>query len=194
MTKQEIETTVSLFYPSAVKVYYINSSNGHELKPPFKYMFVSLGITSSIKTLYDLRDTLNKISYIKASLSTISTRRNETGRYFNEVIKVGDYSKEDQYRAAELDNPGEFGKVLDKEASEGMCEELTRSGHLDQVQRLREIMAYIDEKECWSDMLVLFNIVDGVPTVEPLHQKVNYMLDPKTGIEYRIGILIEETK
>jgi len=193
MTKQEIENTVSLFYPSSLKVYYINSINGSELTPPYRRVFVSLGITSSIKTISEVRDCLNNINYLKATIATIRTIRNSAGRYLNEVVKIGDYTRDDQYVATDL-NGGEFEKILDRAAALHMYEELQHSEHVDQANEINAIIEKLDEKDCWDDMAICFDIVDNIPTVVPFHRYINYRLDQQSRAEYRIGILVEEKK
>jgi len=193
MTKQEIERTVSLFYPAGVKTIYINSENGTDLNPPYSQIFVSLGITSSIKTLNEVRDNLNNISYLSATLATTKSIRKEDGKYSNEILKFGEYTKDDQYLATSMCG-GEFEKILDRAASIDMYEELMHSEHVDQANQLKEMIGRLDEKNCWEDMAIAFDIVDNVPTISQFHRYVNYRKDQETGAEYRIGILVEMKK
>ena len=193
MTKQEIERTVSLFYPASVKTIYINTVNGTELIPPYPQVFVSLGITSSIKTLNEVRDNLNSISYLSATLATTKSIRKEDGKYSNEVLKFGEYTKDDQYLATNMSG-GEFEKILDRAASLDMYEELMQSEHVDQANQLKELIGRLDEKDCWGDMAIAFDIVDDTPMISLFHRYVNYRKDQETGAEYRIGILVEMKK
>lgn len=193
MTKQDIENTVSLFYPAGIKVYYINSASGSELTPPYRRVFVSLGITSSIKTISEIKDSLNNINYLNATLATLKTTRNASGRYFNEVVRIGDYTKDDQYIATKITG-GEFEKILDRAAALDVYEELLHSEHVEQANELKELIRRLDEKDCWDTLAVCFNIIDNVPTISPFHRYINYYVDPENGTEYRIGILVEEKK
>ena len=193
MTKQEIEDTVSLFYPSSIKVFYVNYAGGSELTPPFRHAFVSLGITTSIKTMSELRDNLNNIDYLKATLATVRTIRNESGRYCNEVLKFGDYTQADQYKA-EKASDSEYERLLDRDASLDMYEELLGVEHTDLAEKLKSTINLFDEKGLWKDMAILFDIVDGKPRISSFHKFVNYRVDPQKNAEYRIGIMVEEKK
>ena len=193
MTKQEIESTVSLFYPATVKVYYVNSSKGVELTPPYERIFVSLGITTSIKMLEEVRNNLDSVSYLKATLATLHTIRTDSGRYCNEIIKIGDYTKDDQYSATKLSG-GEFEKILDRAASFDMYDELLHSEQVEVANELKTMIEHFDEKDCWDEMAVVFDIFEGIPFVKPFHRYINYHMDPSTKSEYRIGILVEEKK
>lgn len=193
MTKQEIENTVSLFYPSTVKVYYINSSNGKEYVPPYRRIFVSLGITSSIETISQIKDCLDSISYLNASLATIRTVRNSEGRYLNEVIRMGDdYTQEDQYVATGLKDSTESDVILDREAALDLSDKLTDDTNYELSYQLKALISKFDEKGCWSDLGISYNKEEK--TVVPFHKYINYRQDKETGAEYRIGIVVEEKK
>jgi hypothetical protein len=194
MTKQDIENVVSVFYPSGVKIYYINAAQGRPLTPPFKRAFISAGITSSFKTLKDLCDNLDNIRRYHATLGIIKTTRDYSGKYYNEIIKMGDdLTEEDQFKVSSFKG-GSFEKVLDRTQALYIYDELVSTEYLDeQATELNRLITLIDEKGSWEDLAILFDVVNDIPKVSLFHRHVNY-LKGADGAEYRIGILIEEVR
>ena len=193
MTKQDIENVVSVFYSSGVKVYYINAAQGRPLTPPFKRAFISAGITSSFKTLKELCDNLDNVKRYHANLGIIKTTRDYSGKYYNEIVRIGDLTEDDQFSVTSFKG-GDFEKVLDRTLALDVYDELVAAEYLEeQAAELNRLITLIDEKDGWDDLAILFDIVNEVPKVSLFHRHVNY-LKSEDGTEYRIGILIENSK
>ena len=182
--KITIKDIVELFYHSPFKIFNINSVDGETMVKPFGY-FISLGITTSLESLKNIRDYISKSDYgFEARLVEICSVRSELyGDYLNTLlstseddIKKYETSFSEEYQLLGKDEIDEYLKDLSLKIQNG-------DFRFSPVrQKLLEVLDKIGDD--WGIKTV--QIKDGVPNV--FHKYVNYK---KIGdSEYRIGIYV----
>lgn len=182
--KSKIHQLVEVFYPQPFKTFYINSEDGKSLCQPVG-VFVSLGITTSLKVLNNIINAINGSKEFKASLVEIGSKRDE-GIFLN-------YIKErnpDQYRIADV--PGLLSREevlkemedLGDSVVDASLEETQRIGAT--VTRLKVLFQKLEDTGGWNDHCIQKTDIG----YRIYHLNVNYV---RIGdIEYRIGILVNE--
>ena len=90
--KDKIHNLVSVFYRNTFKTFYVNSYDGEEFEKPFG-IFVSLGITTSLKTLNDIKEIIEDNGF-NATLAEISSKR-RTSQFLNTIIRTSEISQYD---------------------------------------------------------------------------------------------------
>lgn len=171
---------VELFYQSPFKIFNVNTVDGETIVKPFGY-FISLGITTSLESLKNIRDYISKSDYgFEARLSEICSVKSEKyGDYLNMLLPTTEENIT-KYQSSDLPN------LLDKESAEALLTALSKKiqdGDLSVSpfhQRLGEIIGRIGSD--WDSKSVL--IKNDTPSI--FYKYINYK---NTGdAEYRIGI------
>lgn len=184
--KDKIHNLVSVFYRNTFKTFYVNSYDGEEFEKPFG-IFVSLGITTSLKTLNDIKEIIEDNGF-NATLAEISSKR-RTSQFLNTIIKTSDISQYDT-DCSDLD-------LLDKESAEARLIELRKLITSEQdlqllkelvprISRLEEFINKLNSGDGWKSHLIKEE--DGQYFL--YHKKINYKKEGD--IEYRIGIYVSE--
>lgn len=188
ITREEVNDLVSIFYQPTFKTFYINSVDGvHFVKP--LGIFVSLGITTSLKSIESIKNILGE--KYNAVLANISSK-NIGNQHMNTLI---DISNPTQYTLEEFDSniftreqaleelsnlkyqmkPGEDLRVLQDYAP--------------MITRLQDLIEKLDKDNGWEDHLIQRE-PEAMFSYRIFHKKVNYM---KSGdVEYRLGIYVSE--
>ena len=170
MIRSKIQDLIEVFYHSPFKIFYINSTDGEKFSKPIG-IFVSLGITTSMETLKNLRDIILQETSYKAEIAEI-TSKSQKGQYLNRVINLNP----SQYLATPDNSIGrdeslkELDRILDKDKN------------FKDYSRLSELIKKLDETSGWEN--------HGI-TKEPyqiFHKKINYRKDGN--LEYRIGVYV----
>lgn len=181
LDKDRIHELVEIFYQKPpFKTFYINSTDGKTFVKPTG-VFVSLGITTSMKTLEDLRDVLNKTPGIKSSIVEIESIK-VAGTFMNHIINTSPT----QYEVdPETVKPS---IVLSQTETEEELRNLEKLEKRDETAKLKDAITRVQEsQEPWVTHSVMK--LDG-GGYRVFHRYVNYK---KTDdIEYRLGIYVEE--
>ena len=74
ISRENIHDLVSIFYRPTFKTFYVNSLDGVNMKKPYG-VFVSLGMTTSLETLNNIKDIISDSKDYNAVLAEISSRR-----------------------------------------------------------------------------------------------------------------------
>lgn len=188
VSKERIHELVRLFYQHTFKTFYINSENGKEFTKP-KGVFVSLGMTTRVKTLENIRDFLSANKELEAKIVEISSRRVED-QYMNTVVETENprqYLVDDL--PADLMSREEALKELERLKSSmtmhKTLEDLTEKTH--KVNKLKSLIDNLEETQGWDCHSIQ---KDGDSDYRIFHLYVNYA--KKEGLEYRLGILVSQ--
>ena len=174
INKDKIQNLVSVFYRNTFKIFYINSCDGENFVKPFG-VFVSLGITTSIKTLNDIKDIIRSNGY-DACLAEISSKKS-SGQYLNTLATV-DIVK--QYDSEVCDG----GSYMDKKKAESRLLELRSQITSEQdLQLLKELVPKISHLE---DIMNKLNSNFGWDTHLIKESDDNYQLYHKL-VNYKKG-------
>ena len=187
INKDKIQNLVSVFYRNTFKIFYINSCDGENFVKPFG-VFVSLGITTSMKTLNDIKDIIRSNGY-DACLAEISSKK-DSGQYLNTLITVENIK---QYDSEICDD----GNYMDREMANNRLLELRSQITSEQdlqllkelvpkISYLEDIISKLNNNYGWDSHL----IKESGDSYQLYHKLVNYKKD--NDVEYRIGIYVSE--
>lgn len=187
ISREKVHDLVKLFYHPTYKTFYINSEDGKEFSKPLG-VFVSLGITTSLRTLNNIKDFIESNKEYKAEIVEISSKKIDD-QFLNTIINRDNPS---QYRLEELPvgimTREEVIKELDEMKSRmspaASLETITEYSH--RVHKLQYLVDRLDESNGWDSHMIQKEDSD----YRIFHLNVNY--DKKEGVEYRIGILVNE--
>lgn len=191
--KEDVKKLVELFYRHNFKLFYINSLDGKTFEKSEK-IFISLGITTNIKTLKYVSDSI-KISSnykYKSSIAEIVSNKIEgTELYMNSVVKVGDENDIIQYdqvlpsgAISIFDVPGCIDKLRTNISENENIRLVESDGLREEVSELNVLY------EKYKDQSNIYLYKENGEW-KPFYEKVNYRKD-EDGKEYRIGILVEQ--
>jgi hypothetical protein len=181
LDKDRIHELVEIFYQKPpFKTFYVNSTDGETFVKPTG-VFVSLGITTSMKTLEDLRDILSKTPGIKSSIVEIESVK-VAGTFMNHIINTNPTQYEVDPETVKPNT------VLTKEETEEELKSLEKIGKRDEATKLKDAITRVQESpEPWTTHSVM-KLESGGYRV--FHRYVNYKKSDDT--EYRLGIYVEE--
>lgn len=188
INREKIHDLVEVFYQPTFKTFYINSTNGTTFIKPIG-VFVSLGITTSMKVLEDIKEIINSTEEYEACLVEISSKR-VAGQFLNTII-----NKEEpkQYKLTDFSddimNEEESKKELEK-MKELMSPEQDLGilkTYAPRISRLQDLIDKLTTTNGWGAHLIQ-NCGDGEYRI--FHQFVNYRKDGE--IEYRLGIYVKD--
>lgn len=188
ISREKIHDLVEVFYQPTFKTFYINSTDGKTFVKPVG-VFVSLGITTSIKVLDDIKNVINSTGEYKAILAEISSKK-VAGQFLNTLINT---ENPQQYKLMEFSddilNEKEAKKELDEMKSlmnpEQSLEILKE--YAPKISRLQDLINKLTTTDGWNAHLIQKSN-DGEYRI--FHQYVNYRRDDE--LEYRLGIYVCE--
>lgn len=187
ISREKIHEFVEVFYQPTFKTFYINSVDGATFVKPVG-VFVSLGITTSLKVISDIKDVIQDSGDYNAKLAEISSKK-IGGQFLNtltildnpsqyEVTDVTDDIMNEEQSNAELlrmktyMNPEEDLKVLQEYAPK--------------ISKLQDLIEKLTKSSGWSSHMIKKE--DGDYKI--FHKYVNYKKDGD--LEYRVGIFVSE--
>ena len=190
--KDTIHELVEVFYQRRFKTFYVNSVDGKTFTTP-SGVFVSLGITTPMRVLWDMQKVLEAQGY-KACLSEIKSDI-VGGQYMNIVTN----RKENDIGQYIIDLSQYPEKVMNEVEAKELLEMLKAKVNNDapvevlrelapKVGKLQQVIEKLDNSG-WDRHLIQ---IDELGDYKIFHTKVNYLKDPLTGSEYRIGIYVTE--
>lgn len=185
--REDIHKLVEVFYQPTFKTFYVNSIDGENFVKSAG-VFVSLGITSSEKTLQDIKDILSdKYSAIIAEISSVK----KNGMFLNTLTNTHNPEK---YLITEYDDT-----ILDEEKAKNELNQVKSLMTPDQdlivlqenaakISKLQELIDKLSNNE--SDGWKYHYIQKEDGTYKLFHRYVNYK--KVDDVEYRIGIFISD--
>lgn len=178
--KAEIEELVSIFYRPAFKTFYVSKDDKHPLSRVG--VFVSIGITSSLKTLEYVKESIESTGEYKADLCEIVSYFTEDDMYVNLINKLGDEIK-DQYKINSL--TVEEGTVLERE--EALKELAYKKEIGSDTESIQKLIDKLDTNSGWTRHAILKSFSGDYSLY---HKYVNYI--SKDGKDYRLGIFVSK--
>lgn len=184
--RDKIHSLVSVYYQPSFRTFYVNTEDGINFVRPIG-VFVSLGITTSKRTLDDIRMVIENHGY-SAKLAEISSVKDPgTNQFLNKLINV---DSPNQYLVTDY----EGSTVMDKEQSmkelDNLKSLLTPEQDLDVLKevspRVSKLIDLINKLEPsgWDSHYIQKDGND----YRIFHRYVNYRKDDQA--EYRIGIFV----
>lgn len=188
INREKIHDLVEVFYQPTFKTFYINSTNGTTFIKPIG-VFVSLGITTSMKVLEDIKSIINSTEEYEATIVEISSKR-VAGQFLNTIINREDPK---QYKLTSFSE-----NIMDEKKSKEKLEEMKNLMSPEQdlevlrtyaprISRLQDLIDKLTTTNGWDAHLIQEK-EDGEYRI--YHQYVNYRKDGD--IEYRVGIYVCE--
>jgi hypothetical protein len=190
INRDKVHELVGIFYQPTYKTFYINSSDGKAISAEPLGVFVSLGITTSKKTLENICEIISSNKEYTAKIVEISSQKLGE-QYINTVISSDGFPK--QYRLENIpsDTMDKEQSIAELEKMKGLMtpesdlEVLTKYGS--RVQRLQYLVDKLNESNGWPTHVIQRC---GDSDYRIYHLLVNYV--KRDEIEYRIGILVNE--
>ena len=185
--REKINEVVEVFYQQNFKTFYINSIDGKNFVKPVG-VFVSLGITTSLKSLEDIRSVIANTEGYSAVIAEISSKK-VGNQFLNTVINL---ETPKQYI---LNNSGE--NILNKTEAEEELNKLKEKMNTDEditilqkyapkISKLQDLINKLTTSSGWESHSIQKDDED----YKIYHQNVNYKKEGD--IEYRIGIFVSE--
>lgn len=172
--KEQIHELVGLFYTTPYKTFYVNSIDGKSFTKPTG-VFVSLGITTSLKSIESIKDILDNYQGFAAEVVEIKSTK-VSGQFLNVISKRDNISQYDMEVIPE--------KCFNREESLEYFPKTSIEEH-----KWKALFEKIDASEnSWEDKL----LQDENGEVRIFHKKVNYRKSQEEDAEYRIGIYVTE--
>lgn len=188
INRDKIHSLVGVLYQPPFKTFYVNSVDGETFVKPVG-VFVSLGITTSLKVLEDIKEIINNSKEFNAVLSEISSKK-IAGQFLNTVIKVGNPK---QYRITEFPD-----SIMDETRSREELQRMkllmdpsqsleTLKEYAPKISRLQDLIDKLTSTNGWDAHLIQ---KDENDEYRIFHQYINYKKEGD--IEYRVGIFVTE--
>ena len=186
ISRERIHDLVAVFYHPTFKTFYVNSKDGINSIKPIG-VFVSLGITTSLDVLENIRDILDGNKEYRARLVEISSRRVD-----NQFINTIQSFEPKQYH---LEEPipdllsreeaiSELSRIQSEIPDDPDLQVLSEKAPL--VRRLKYLIEKLDESNGWDAHKIQKEEAQGYRIY---HMYVNY--EKRGNLEYRIGIFVD---
>lgn len=187
VSREKIHELVKLFYQQTYKTFYVNSLDGKEFTQP-QGVFVSLGMTTSMKTLDYIKNLLANSRY-NAKIAEIKSIKIDD-QFLNTLTDCDPK----QYRLSEIpstvmtkeETEKELQDLLQKVSKYSDLETISELSH--KVGKLQRLYNQLEESNGWGCHRIQR---DGDMDYKIFHLYVNYKKD-EDGTEYRIGIYVDE--
>lgn len=186
VNRDEISRIVDIFYQHEFKTFYINSVDGKTFVKPIG-IFVSLGLTTSMQTLENIKNVLEENGFI-VKLAEIKSKR-VNNMFLNTLTKE---DNPQQYRITSNCNNNVFDEESARTELQRLESLLTVNQKVDvlaktatKVSSLRKLIEKLSLTNGWSDHNIQMN-EDNEYCI--FHKNVNYKKEDD--LEYRIGIYV----
>jgi len=192
VNREDVNEIVSIFYQKTkYKLFNVNSIDGEEFTKPLG-IFVSLGMTTSLKQIQDITSAISRCKGYTARVAELGSIK-IGGIYLNYLTKV------DSIQQYPLDEKGDdklmnrdevlemISKLVDqsKDPNASQSELVEISGKLNKLTYLNN---QLEESGGWGTHAIREEDED----YKIYHLRLNYKKDPDSNIEYRIGIFVED--
>lgn len=191
VNREEVNELVNIFYhKTKYKLFNVNSVNGEEFTKPLG-IFVSLGMTTSLKQIQDITSAISHCKGYTARVAELGSIK-IGGIYLNYLTGA------DPIQQYPLDGGSNEGLMNRDEVLETISKLVERSKDLNTSQaelveisgklnKLTYLNNQLEESDGWGTHAIM---EDGDYKI--YHLRLNYKKDPDSNIEYRIGIFVED--
>lgn len=192
--KEKIREIVEVFYQAPFKIFGVNSDDGKSFSK-ISGVFVSLGLTTPVQTLEEIKNILNNTKGHKARLAELESTK-FCGQFLN---KITDKS-EDEIKPYYLSAPE---NSYDEKQTKALLEDLVQKcksqsneetniennlGDLIQdIQKIKELQQYLNTSGSWDDSVIVKKENDY-----KIFRKTSNYNQINNEVNYRIGIYVEE--
>ena len=190
ISREKIQELVEVFYQPTFKTFYVNSVDGNNFVKPIG-VFVSLGITTSMKVLEDIKNVILGNEGLDACIAEISSKK-VIDRYLNTITN---FKNPRQYKLSE-DTEGVLNEEEAKKELLELKSNMTMEKDLETLQKdapkiskLQDLITKLTENDGWDSHLIQRDEKEGYKI---FHKFINYWKDDTNDIEYRIGIYVSE--
>lgn len=189
-TREKIKNIIEIFYRPKFKIFNINSLDG-KVFDRLEGVFVSLGITTSMKVMEDIAKVINtEDNGLKATVIEISSKK-VVNQYLNTITKKTDVK---QFLIQDLSSSDLMDKETSQKVLEDLKSQLSEKKDLEdlknltpKISKLATLIQKLDKSQGWDSHMIQ---EDKEEFYRIFHKFINYK---KVGeIEYRIGIYVEE--
>lgn len=191
VNREEVSELVNIFYhKTKYKLFNVNSVDGEEFTKPLG-IFVSLGMTTSLKQIQDITSAISHCKGYTARVAELGSIK-IGGIYLNYLTGANPIQQYplDEGNSEGLMNRDEVLETISKlveqskDLNTSQAELVEISGKLN---RLTYLNNQLEESDGWSTHAIM---EDGDYKI--YHLRLNYKKDPDSNIEYRIGIFVED--
>ena len=187
INREKIHNLVEVFYQPTFKTFYVNSVDSETFVKPLG-VFVSLGITTSMKVLEDIKNIIVNTGGYSAIVAEISSKR-VAGQFLNTLIET---ENPKQYKLTEFDSSimneeearSELGRMRELMSPNQDLEILKE--YAPKISRLQDLIDKLTSTQGWDAHLIQND--NGEYRI--FHQYVNYKKEDE--VEYRVGIYVSE--
>lgn len=188
ISRDKIHSLVEVFYQPSFKTFYVNSVDGETFVKPIG-VFVSLGITTSLKVLEDIKNIIAGGEGYNAVLAEIESKK-VAGQFLNTVVCT---MNPKQYKITNFteDIMNESEAMAELERMKGL---MNPSQDLDilkeyapKISRLQDLIDKLTSTHGWDAHLIQ---KEESGDYRIFHQYINYKREGE--LEYRLGIFVTE--
>lgn len=188
INRDKVHSLVEVFYQPSFKTFYVNSVDGETFVKPVG-VFVSLGITTSLKVLEDIKNIISGSEGYSATLAEIKSKK-VSGQFLNTVTCT---TGPKQYKITNL-SEDIMGEEESKAELERMKNLMNPSQDLDilkeyapKISRLQDLIDKLTSTHGWDAHLIQKK---DSGDYRIFHQYINYKKEGE--LEYRVGIFVTE--
>jgi hypothetical protein len=188
INRDKVHSLVEVFYQPSFKTFYVNSVDGETFVKPVG-VFVSLGITTSLKVLEDIKNIISGSEGYSATLAEIKSKK-VAGQFLNTVTCT---TGPKQYKITNL-SEDIMGEEESKAELERMKNLMNPSQDLDilkeyapKISRLQDLIDKLTSTHGWDAHLIQ---KETSGDYRIFHQYINYKKEGE--LEYRVGIFVTE--
>ena len=191
VNREEVSELVNIFYhKTKYKLFNVNSVDGEEFTKPLG-IFVSLGMTTSLKQIQDITSAISHCKGYTARVAELGSIK-IGGIYLNYLTGADPIQQYplDEGNSKGLMNRDEVLETISKlveqskDLNTSQAELVEISGKLN---RLTYLNNQLEESDGWSTHAIMED-----EDYKIYHLRLNYKKDPDSNIEYRIGIFVED--
>lgn len=184
LEKKQLHELIKVFYQQPFRIFYVNSDNGENFSKPTG-LFISLGLTTSIKTIEGLKAVISN-TYPERIVKLVELKSKCVfGDQFLNTVTENDSPK--PYVISEYPENSMDKEESEKELSR-IKEEIKNSKDVNLIvsaQKLQELIDRLSLSDTWDSHKILK--VDSDYKI--FHTITNYKREGD--VEYRIGIYVE---
>lgn len=188
INRDKVHSLVEVFYQPSFKTFYVNSVDGETFVKPIG-VFVSLGITTSLKVLEDIKNIISGSEGFNAVLAEIKSKK-VAGQFLNTVTCTSDPK---QYKITELSDD-----IMNEEESKAELEKMKNlmnpsqdlevlKEYAPKISRLQDLIDKLTSTHGWDAHLIQR---EQSGDYRIFHQYINYKREGE--LEYRVGIFVTE--
>lgn len=188
--KDKIREIVEVFYQAPFKVFNINSEDGKSFSK-ISGVFVSLGLTTPLQTLIEIKNILNNTGH-KARLAELESTK-FCGQFLNKITNKSEEEIKPYTLSAPENSYDEkqtevlIGDLIQKCKPQEVNVENNLGEIIKDIQKIKELQHYLSASGNWKDSVIVkketdYKIFRMISNYNQINDEINY----------RIGIYVEE--